>query len=425
MNKHTQKVWYAPHKFEAFGEAEIQAVNDCLRDGWLAGVGPRTEEFERRVASFFGKKHGVFVNSGSSACLLALACLQLPSDSEIITPACTFSTTVAPMVQLGLKPVFCDVDIAAYVPTVDMVVACVTDRTRVIMIPNLIGNKPDWAGLKVRLVELGRPDIVLIEDSADTMTTTPETDISTVSFYASHVITAGGMGGMVMVNNNKLRIVTKQFRDWGRIGEDVEDPEQRFAHSIDGIPYDFKFLYGVLGYNMKGSEMCAAFGLVQLDRLDRILAHRRSLIERYKTNLANVAGLILPDDSGKPNWLAIPLQCENRLSLLHYLESNNIQTRVTFAGNITRHPAYRQFFQPFANADKIMKDGFLLGAHHGMSVEDVDYVCGHIKAFLVSSKQQSPLQCAKLANASAKNVDEKVTTMARAAPDDPLQENAA
>ena len=392
----TKKVWYAPHKFEAYGEPEIQAVVDCLRDGWLAGLGPRTEEFERRISSFFGKKFGTFVNSGSSACLLALACLELPAASEIVTPACTFSTTVAPIVQLGLTPVFCDVEKASYVPSVDSVMACITPSTRAVMIPNLIGNKPDWAGLKAGLAAAGRPDVVLIEDSADTMTTTPASDIATTSFYASHVITAGGMGGMVMVNEERLRVKCKQFRDWGRIGEDVEDPDLRFAHHIDGIPYDFKFLYGVLGYNMKGSEMCAAFGLVQLARLDDILARRRALIERYKVNLAGVPDLVLPDDSGTPNWLAIPLQHPRRLELLHYPEARNIQTRVTFAGNITRHPAYRQFLQPFDNADTIMRDGFLLGAHHGMVEADVDYVCDHIKQFCATAgKLASPLRLAQ------------------------------
>lgn len=287
MKELKKKIWYAPHTFEAYGESEIEAVTACLRDGWLAW-GPRTEQFEARVATFFGKKYGVFVNSGSSACLLALACLQLPQGSHVLTPSCTFSTTVAPIVQLGLKPVFCDVSLTSYVPSVGQVIQCVTPDTRVIMIPNLVGNKPDWKGIKAALSQMDRADIVLIEDSADTMTSTPETDISTTSFYASHVITAGGLGGMVMVNKTEQKTVIKQFRDWGRVGEDVEDPACRFAHSIDGIPYDFKFLYCVHGYNMKASELCAAFGLAQMKRLDKILEHRRALIERYKQNLGNV-----------------------------------------------------------------------------------------------------------------------------------------
>lgn len=377
-----KKVWYAPNKFESYGEEEIKAVEECLRDGWIAGFGPRSIKFEELVAQYFGKKFGVFVNSGSSACLLALASLQLPKGSEVITPACTFSTTVAPMVQLGLKPIFCDVGLTTYVPTVESIISCITENTRVIMIPNLIGNKPNWRAIREHIVAIGREDIVLIEDSADTMTYTPESDISTTSFYASHVITAGGSGGMVMFNSEKLRDVCLQFRDWGRIGNNSEEVDQRFNHNVDGIPYDFKFLYGVLGYNFKSSEMNAAFGLVQMEKLNHFVEIRRNNIERYLENLKGVEGILLPDDSIKPNWLAIPLQYEDRLGLLTYLEEQDIQTRVTFAGNITRHPIYREYLQPFSNADTIMKDGFLLGAHHGMTTDDVDYVCENIVNYL-------------------------------------------
>lgn len=377
-----KKVWYAPNKFESYGEAEIKAVEECLRDGWIAGFGPRSIKFEELVAQYFGKKYGVFVNSGSSACLLALASLQLPKGSEVITPACTFSTTVAPMVQLGLKPVFCDVGIRTYVPSVQDVINLINENTRVIMIPNLIGNKPDWKDIRAHLIAIGREDIILIEDSADTMTHTPESDIATTSFYASHVITAGGSGGMVMFNSEKLRDVSLQFRDWGRIGNNAEEVDQRFNHSVDGIPYDFKFLYGVLGYNFKSSEMNAAFGLVQMERLNHFVEIRRKNIERYLENLKDVEQILLPDDSIEPNWLAIPLQYEDRLGLLTYLESQDIQTRVTFAGNITRHPVYREYLQPFKNADTIMRNGFLLGAHHGMTTDDVDYVCEKITEYL-------------------------------------------
>ena len=376
-----KKVWYAPNKFESYGEEEIKAVEQCLRDGWLAGFGPRSIEFENRVAEYFGKKYGVFVNSGSSACLLALASLKLTNGSEVITPACTFSTTVAPMIQLGLKPIFCDVGLTSYVPSVKQIVDKITNDTKVIMIPNLIGNKPDWKAIREHLSSINRNDIILIEDSADTMTYTKETDISTTSFYASHVITAGGCGGMVMYNDEILRDVCLQFRDWGRIGNNTEEVDQRFNHTVDGIPYDFKFLYGVLGYNFKSSEMNAAFGLIQMEKLDKFVDIRRKNIERYIHNLKNVSQITLPDDSIQPNWLAIPLQCDNRLGLLTHLEDNDIQTRVTFAGNITRHPVYREYLQTFENADTIMRNGFLLGAHHGMTTDDVDYVCDKIMEF--------------------------------------------
>ena len=376
-----KKVWYAPNRFESYGEEEIKAVEACLRDGWLAGFGPRSIEFEEKIAKEFGKRYGVFVNSGSSACLLALAALDLPKGCKVITPACTFSTTLAPIIQLGFKPVFCDVELLTYVPSVEQILALIDADVKAIMVPNLIGNKPDWKTLKESLKLINREDIIVIEDSADTVTYTKESDVSTTSFYASHIITAGGMGGMVMFNDKKHVDRALQYRDWGRMGDNSEIMDDRFNHIVDGIPYDHKFLYGVLGYNMKCSEMSAAFGLVQLKRFDTFKHNRRANIERYLDNLKDVKEILLPNDSIKPNWLAIPLQTERRLELLTYLEDNGIQTRVTFAGNVTRHPIYREYLQDFDNADTIMKNGFLLGAHHGMTIEDVDYVCSKIKEF--------------------------------------------
>ena len=376
-----KKVWYAPNKFESYGEEEIKAVEQCLREGWLAGFGPRSIEFEEKIAKRFGKKYGVFVNSGSSACLLALAALDLPKGCKIITPACTFSTTLAPIIQLGYKPVFIDVNLTSYVPTIADIIAVIDSEVKAIMVPNLIGNKPDWELLKNELKRIKREDIIIIEDSADTITYTEETDVATTSFYASHVITAGGTGGMVMFNDKKHVDRALQYRDWGRMGDNSEIMDDRFNHSVDGIPYDHKFLYSVLGYNFKCSEMSAAFGLVQLERFKKFEDIRRANFERYLENLKDVSEIVLPDDSIKPNWLAIPLQTERRLELLTFLEENNIQTRVTFAGNVTRHPIYREYLQPFENSDIIMKNGFLLGAHHGMTIEDVDYVCDKIKEF--------------------------------------------
>ena len=379
--KHSKKVWYAPNRFESYGEEEIKAVEQCLRDGWLAGFGPKSIEFEEKVAKYFGKKYSLFVNSGSSACLLALASLDLPKGCKVITPACTFSTTLAPIIQLGFKPIFCDVNLTSYVPDIKNIIALIDDDVKAIMVPNLIGNKPDWKLLKEELIRLGRKDIFVIEDSADTMTYTEETDVSTTSFYASHVITAGGQGGMVMFNDEKHKNRALQYRDWGRIGDNSELISDRFNHEVDGIPYDHKFLYGVLGYNMKCSEMNADFGLFQLEKFNNFEKIRRANIERYIKNLQGVGDLILPDDSIKPNWLAVPLQTEKRLELLTFLEEQNIQTRVTFAGNVTRHPIYREYLQEFKNSDTIMANGFLLGAHHGMTLEDVDYVCNKIKEF--------------------------------------------
>ena len=378
-------IWYAPNQFEAYGEEEIQAVNKCLKEGWLAGNGKYTDEFDRIVSAFFGKKHGLFVNSGSSACMLALAALDLPTGSKVITPACTFSTTVAPIIQLGYIPVFCDVELNTYVSSVTQVIDKITDDVKVIMLPNLIGNTPDWKAIRNQLKVIGREDIVLLEDSADTLVHTPESDISITSFYSSHVITACGSGGMVMFNDTKHLKRATMFRDWGRIGNNVEDVSERFCHNVDGMLYDFKFLYGCLGYNFKSSEVNAAFGIEQMKKLPTFLDIRRKNVERYMENLKDVKGVILPDDSKKSNWLAFPIQASNRLALVNYLEDRKIQTRVIFSGNITRHPAYREYLEVFKNADQIMKDGILLGCHHGLTTDDIDYVCSVIKEFLSQS----------------------------------------
>ena len=373
----SKKIWYAPNKKEAYGQKEIQAVVDCLNDGWLAGFGPKSIQFENEVSSLFGKKHGLFVNSGSSAILLGIHALNLNPGDEVITPACTFSTTVAPIIQCGLKPVFCDVEIGTYVPSPDQVCEKITDKTRLIILPNLIGSKPNWAEIK------RRTNVILFEDSADTITYTPETDLATTSFYSSHLITAGGSGGMLMVNSEAHLKRATMFRDWGRIGDNSEDVKTRFEYSIDGIPYDYKFLYGAIGYNMKSSEMNAAFGLVQLDRIEEIREKRKTVFNRYIENLEDIKEhIVLPINTYNSDWLAIPFMYKNRLELLTFLEEHNIQTRVCFAGNVTRHPVYREYLEEFKNSDRIMAEGFLLGAHHGMTIEDVYYVTDKIKEFI-------------------------------------------
>lgn len=377
-----KKIWYAPNKKESYGDLEISAVVECLNDGWLSGFGPKTIEFEEKVSELFSKKYGLFVNSGSSAILLGLKSLNLKPGDEIITPACTFSTSVAPIIQCGLIPVFCDVELGTYVPTPEQICEKITDKTKVILLPNLIGSKPNWKEIRNRI----NTNIILFEDSADTITKTPETDISITSFYSSHLITACGSGGMVMFNEEKLLKRATIFRDWGRIGDNSEDINKRFEYSIDGIQYDYKFLYEEIGYNMKSSEVNAAFGLIQINRLTEIRNKRKILFNRYLENLKDIPEITLPNNVYDTDWLAIAMLYANRLELLTYLELNNIQTRVCFAGNITRHPAYRNYLQNFKNSDIVMANGFLLGCHHGMTIEDVDYVCDKIKYFINKNK---------------------------------------
>ena len=185
-----------------------------------------------------------------------------------------------------------------------------------------------------------------------------------------------------MFNDSELLRIATMYRDWGRIGDNKESVEDRFNYEIDGISYDWKFLYDVIGYNFKSSEMNAAFGLVQFSKIDDIKFKRRQLFERYLLNLKDNNNIVLPNDDLKTDWLAIPLICNsNRKVLLTYLENNNVQTRVCFSGNITKHPAYQEFKKDFKNSDNIMAKGFLLGCHHGMTLDDVDYVCNLLNIF--------------------------------------------
>jgi len=369
MSETKRKIWYAPNKFESYGEEEIKAVEKCLRGGWLA-TGKYTESFEEKVSKYFGKKYGMMVNSGSSANLIALCACDIGEGDEVITCALTFATTVAPIIQRGAKPVFIDAEKETFVPSVESILKTVTSKTKAILLANLAGSKPDWESLRKNV----RQDIILIEDSCDTMTHTVWSDVATTSFYASHIITAGGGGGMVMFNDQNYLKKALMFRDWGRVGNNSEDMADRFGSSVDGIPYDFKFLYGCIGYNFKSTEMNASFGLVQMEKLHSFLKKRKANIRRYIERLKG-SSFVFPSNSESFDWLAMPLLHPKRQEILDFLETNDVQTRVFFAGNITRHPAYRNFLKEFENADLVMAQGFLLGSHQGLSVEDIDRVC--------------------------------------------------
>jgi CDP-6-deoxy-D-xylo-4-hexulose-3-dehydrase len=253
-----------------------------------------------------------------------------------------------------------------------------TENTKAIFIPDLAGSKPDWEALR----KLVPPHVLLIEDACDTMSFTAASDISVVSFYPSHVLSAGGGGGMVMMNTEKQRQLALSYRDWGRVGDNSECMDRRFAENIDGIVYDGKFVYNVMGYNFKSTEMNAAFGIVQMGRLPSFLSTRRNNIERYIMRLSGSA-YGMPNDTKKFDWLAMPVKCPpgERKNVMQLLESKNIQTRVFFAGNITRHPAYRHLMSEFSVADTIMADVLLVGAHHGMTICDIDYVCDVFLSF--------------------------------------------
>jgi len=389
-----KKVLYAQ---AVYGKEEKKAVLDSLENRWLAS-GPKVVEFERQVANLFGKKYGIAVNSGSSANLLAISSLDLPIGGEVITPALTFATTVSEIVLNRLIPVFVDGVIGRYTINEELVESAITEKTVAILVPQLVGGVCDM----VKLKNLARKyKLRLIDDSCDTIgprlhnrTVASYSDISTTSFYGSHIITACGMGGMAMTDDEKLRDIMIVLRDWGRVGNDKEDFESRFNFKVDGIPYDSKFLYSRLGYNLKMNESSAAFGLEQIKKLQKFLLIRAENFVSLLTFFKNYEHwFYLPEliDDSQTNWLAFPLTIRRhapftRYDFLKHLEEKGIQTRVLFSGNITRHPIYKnvsfRISGKLEKADFVMSNGLLLGCHHGMDRENVKYLCDSVKEFL-------------------------------------------
>ena len=383
---------HVPYGQTVHGEAEIEAVLRVLRTS--TQMGANVQELERRIALLFAKRHGVMVNSGSSANYLALELLGLPAGSEVITPVLTFATTVAPIVKSGLVPSFVDVGANTFNIDVDAIEDALSPATRAMMIPSLVGNLPDWDAIAAIA---SAHNLLVVEDSADTLgatlhgsSTGTRSDISTTSFYGSHVINCAGNGGMLCVNTDDWSNEARLLRSWGRsssLFEDSEDIGKRFDVDVGGIEYDAKFVFERIGYNFEPSEMGAAFGLVQLDRLASNIEARvlnfglhRSFFERFAD------WVILPEqlDGASTGWLAFPLIIRDdapftRRQVQVHLEQAGIQTRTVFTGNVLRQPAFadiprREVPTGYPNADLVMRGGLLLGCHHGLTRAQVDYV---------------------------------------------------
>jgi CDP-6-deoxy-D-xylo-4-hexulose-3-dehydrase len=352
-------------------------------------MGKETKEFENRCAKAFGKKYGILVNSGSSANILAFELLNIPKGSEIITPLLTFSTTVAPIVRASLTPVFADVMTGTYNINVDQVEKLITKKTKALMIPLLLGNLPDLQKLSIIAK---KHKLFFIEDSCDTFGATFKgkpsgtySDISTTSFYGSHIITAGGGGGMIMVNNTKWKDRARVLRGWGRsssLFSESEAVEDRFKAKLDGIQYDAKFIFDEIGYNFLHPEIGAAFGNAQLDKLNtfkKTREHAFSVLFKFFKKYENIFILPVQNEKVKTQWLAFPLTLKEnvpftRFALVKYLEENNIQTRPIFTGNILKQPAFKQIpYKIHKNGSEItetvMKRGLLIGCHQGMNDE--------------------------------------------------------
>lgn len=381
------KVYYSQAVYD---EKEIEAVLKCLKEGWL-GLGKYTKEFENKIAKLFGKKIGVITNSGSSANLLTFHILELPIGSEVITPACTFATTCSEIIHHRLMPVFGDSVLGNYNMDLNLLDKMISKKTKAIILPHILGNLNDMVTLRKFCDEY---NLYLIDDSCDTHGSKLEgkptgfwSDITTTSFYASHHITAAGGGGMICLDDKMLHKKACQARDWGRVlEEDTEDFEIRFSAQLDGIPYDGKFLYERIGYNFKPVEIMSAFGLVQLKKLPEFNKCRKYNFERLFKFFKNYEDFfILPSSLTKSEvyWLAFPLTIKdkapfNRLDIVTWLEKHNIQTRPLFVGNILRQPAFRniphRIIGNLNNADKIMRDTFVIGCHHGLTDKMLDYV---------------------------------------------------
>lgn len=369
-------------------------------------MGKETREFEERTAENFGKKFGILVNSGSSANTLAFDLLNLPKGSEVITPLLTFSTTVAPIVKAGLIPVFADVEPGTYNINVDQVEKLITKKTKALMIPLLLGNAPDIARLK-KLAK--KHKLFFVEDSCDTYGATFDkkptgtyTDITTTSFYGSHIITAGGGGGMILVNNLKWKDRANMLRGWGRsssLFSESEAVKDRFKVKLDGMEYDAKFIFDEIGYNYLHPEMGAAFGNAQLDKLKTFKKRREhcfNVLLKFFKPYEHLFILPKQDPRVSTQWLAFPLTLKEdtpftRLSLVKYLEENNIQTRPIFTGNILKQPAFKNikhriYKDGFKVTEEIMQRGLLIGCHHGLTDEQLTRMQEVFSSFLKKYK---------------------------------------
>ena len=395
MQKPSTKKIRVPYGFSVHGQEEIDAVVEILKGN--TALGDKTTEFEEKIAKMFGKSYGVMVNSGSSANLLAFELLNLPKGSEVITPALTFATVVAPIVQKGLVPVFVDVDPTTYIVNIEQIKKAITKKTKALMIPSLIGNIPDLSAL----ADIAKKHkLFLIEDSCDTLggklynkPTGTYSHITTTSFYGSHIINGAGGGGMIMVNDPKWVNRLKVLRGWGRqsslYGEKANSEllKNRFNFKLGGIPYDNKFIFSEVGYNFLPLEISSAFALAQMKRLPGFLEQRKKNFETLITFMKTKSEFFdLPTQTPDTEtaWLAFPLIIKpkapfTRLEIITFLENNDIQTRPVFAGNILKQPGFRKIENrkisiAFPNTDRIMKNAFVVACHHGLNDDQINYL---------------------------------------------------
>lgn len=411
----TSRVNYAGRIFD---DTEMCNLVEASLEFWLT-YGRYSRDFEKRLAAFLGIKHAFLVNSGSSANLLAFMALTSPllgdravkRGDEVITVAAGFPTTVAPIIQYGAVPVFVDIDLATFNIDASLLESALSPRTKAVMLAHTLGNPFNIQAVKSFC---DAHNLWLIEDNCDALGSTYQGrltgtwgDIGSSSFYPPHHMTMGE-GGAVYTNDKLLKKILLSMRDWGRdcwCESGVDNTcGCRFSKQYGTLPfgYDHKYVYSHFGYNLKPTDMQAAIGCAQLDKLADFTARRRENYQQLRTGLANLDRffhLPEPTPNSEPSWFGFLLTLKDEVSftrneIVAYLESANIQTRNLFAGNITRHPCFEllvlnkdyRIIGELTVTDKIMTDSFWIGVYPGMGTEAVEYMIETIRDFVLSRK---------------------------------------
>lgn len=397
-----------PASTKVFDAQDLCSLTEASLDFWLTS-GRFANAFERDFAAFLGVKHALLVNSGSSANLLALSCLTAPElkeralcpGDEVITVAAAFPTTVNPIIQNGLVPVFVDIKPPTYNVDVSRLEAARSDKTKALIFAHTLGNPFDLNSV-VQFVK--KHGLWLIEDCCDAVGAVYKGqkvgtfgDLSTTSFYPAHHITMGE-GGAVMTNSSLLKKFIESFRDWGRDCWCEPGKEntcgKRFDWDLGQLPhgYDHKYIYSRIGYNLKATDMQASVGVSQLKKLPGFIEARRSNFFKMRAGLEKLSEFfILPEATpgSSPSWFGFPITVRNeapftRNEVTAYLESNKISTRLLFAGNLLRQPAYQKVTHRVAgsldNSDLVMRQSFWVGVHPGITSDRLDYMVSAFSA---------------------------------------------
>lgn len=394
-----------------YDQEELKAMVDVMLKGWF-GLSKQGELLEKELAEYLGAKHALLVNSGSSASLLVIASLMSPqfsqrlnSGDEVITPACTFPTLVSSLVHKQLKPVFVDVDLETLNPKPEEIEKAISKKTKMIFLVHTLGNPNDMAPI----MKIAKDnDLFVVEDNCDALGSTYESKktgtfgiMATESFYPAHHMTTAGEGGAVLLNDLRLKRIVSSIRDWGKAcwcGASGGGPNgacgRRFKFKIGDIPYDHKYIFSHLGYNLKPVEIQAAMGRIQLRKLDTFVKIRKRNFSLYNKFFKNYEKyFILPKAMPKsdPSWFAYPLTVRkaapfDRFQITRYLEQHLIQTRPLFAGNILRQPGYKNINHrtvgDLVNSEMILRNTFFVGLYSGISKEQIAYIVSVFKDFL-------------------------------------------